>query len=306
MKIIIVDDKHGGTCAIVLKGWVKVVLSVCLVGLPALIGYYGNQLAMSINAELYGDEAVQARLDQQGEEIGKLKAEAVAQLQALTQRVATLQAKLLRLDALGAQLTSMAGLDNGEFDFTQEPPMGGPELPIGTGYQTPDFIQALEDLSRQIEGRQQQLEILEPLIADRKLQDDAFITGRPVSKGWVSSPFGRRIDPFSGKMAWHQGVDFATGRAGAEVHAVAAGVVTFAGDTPGYGLVVKINHGNGYETLYAHDSKILVKPGDVVKRGQAIALSGTTGRSTGPHVHFEVHKNGRVVDPAAYINRNIR
>ncbi|MEX2366551.1 MAG: M23 family metallopeptidase, partial [Pseudohongiellaceae bacterium] len=115
-----------------------------------------------------------------------------------------------------------------------------------------------------------------------------------------------RIDPFTGKLAWHQGVDFATGASGVEVKSVASGVVTFVGERQGYGLLVEINHGNGYETLYAHDEKVLVKPGDIVKKGQVVALSGSSGRSTGPHVHFEVHKNGRVVDPASYIHRTSR
>ena len=122
----------------------------------------------------------------------------------------------------------------------------------------------------------------------------------------MSSPYGKRIDPFTGELAWHHGVDFATGELGVEIKTVASGVVTYAGERQGYGLLVEVNHGNGYETLYAHDQEVLVKACDVVKKGQIIALSGSTGRSTGPHVHFEVHKNGRVVDPASYISRTHR
>ena len=128
----------------------------------------------------------------------------------------------------------------------------------------------------------------------------------PCTRGWISSNFGRRIDPFNGDLAWHQGVDFATGVTGVDVSSVASGVVTFAGERSGYGLLVEINHGNGYESLYAHNEETLVNPGDIIKKGQIIALSGNSGRSTGPHVHFEIHKNGRVIDPASYINRTNR
>jgi len=150
------------------------------------------------------------------------------------------------------------------------------------------------------------LELLENLLSGRQIQSDTFLAGRPVSSGWISSNFGRRIDPFNGNLAWHQGVDFATGVTGVDVSSVASGVVTFAGERSGYGMLVEVNHGNGYESLYAHNQEVLVNPGDIVKKGQVVALSGNSGRSTGPHVHFEIHKNGRVIDPASYIHRTNR
>lgn len=309
MKVIIVDEKHGGTRSLALGGWARLTLTICLLGVPAVLGYLGHQAAVARSADLYSDKAAQAwvdRLERQEADIRKAREEAQAQLQALTLRIANLQARLMRLDALGERLTVVAGLDDGEFDFSQQPAVGGPES-FDTGESAaPDFISALNDLTRQIENRQQQLEILDSLLSGRKTRDEAFLTGSPVAKGWISSAFGRRIDPFTGKLAWHQGMDFATGKVGVEVQAVAAGIVTFAGERQGYGLMVEVNHGNGYETLYAHDQEVLVKPGDIVKKGQVIALSGTSGRSTGPHVHFEVHKNGRVVDPASYIHRTHR
>jgi murein DD-endopeptidase MepM/ murein hydrolase activator NlpD len=170
----------------------------------------------------------------------------------------------------------------------------------------PDFLQELDELADQIESRQQQLELLDSILIERENQLEFSVSGRPVSRGYISSGFGRRIDPFTGNLAWHQGVDFATGKTGEDVFAVAAGVVTWAGDKQGFGKLVQLDHGNGFETLYAHDEKVLVKVGDVVKKGQIIALSGSTGRSSGPHVHFEVHKNGRVVDPASYIHSTVR
>lgn len=309
MKIIIVDEKHGGTRSLALKGWARVTLTICLLGLPALLGYFGHQAASARSAEQYSDKAMQAwsdRLGRQEAQIRKAREEAQAQLQALTLRIANLQARLMRLDALGERLTSVAGLDDGEFDFSQSPALGGPETQEAVEERAPDFLGALEELALKIEDRQQQLELLDSLLSGRRTQSESFLTGWPVTRGWISSPFGRRIDPFTGKLAWHQGVDFATGKLGVEVQAVAAGVVTFVGQRQGYGLLVEINHGNGYETLYAHDQEVLVEPGDIVKKGQVIALSGSSGRSTGPHVHFEVHKNGRVVDPASYIHRTNR
>jgi len=309
MKIIVVDQKHGQTKSLVLNRWARLALSVCLLGVPVVLGYYGYHFSASRNADFYKDEATQAwmnDLKSQREDIDQIRQDTLAQLEALTLRMANLQARLLRLDALGQRLTEISDLDDGEFDFTQEPAMGGPVVSDETDIEMPDFMRSLDMLTREIEDKQQQLELLDSLMAEQQIQSESFLSGRPISRGWISSPFGRRIDPFTGKLAWHQGIDFATGKTGVEVLAVASGVVTFSGEKQGYGNMVKINHGNGYETLYAHDEKLLVKPGDIVKKGQVIALSGNSGRSTGPHVHFEVHKNGRVVDPSSYVHRTSR
>lgn len=311
MKIIIVDEKHGASRSVVLRGWMRLGLSLCLLGLPVVLGYYGFQLAQSLSTETQRDEAAQAWVDglrEQKADLERVKHETLAQLEALTIRMASLQARLIRLDALGERLTNAAGLDDGEFDFTQEPSVGGPEVPLEDygKVQMPDLLQQLDELANQIESRQQQLELLDSILIERQNQSEFSVSGRPVNKGYISSGFGRRIDPFTGNLAYHQGVDFSTGRVGEDVFAVAAGVVKFAGEKQGFGKMVQLDHGNGFETLYAHDQKILVKVGDVVKKGQVIALSGSTGRSSGPHVHFEVHKNGRVVDPAAYIHSTVR
>jgi murein DD-endopeptidase MepM/ murein hydrolase activator NlpD len=309
MKIIIVDQKHGDTKSLVLKGWMRVALSVCLLGVPVVLGYYGYHLSATRNADFYKDEATQAwmnTLKSQKEDIDQIRQDTLAQLEALTLRMANLQARLLRLDALGQRLTEISNLDDGEFDFTQPPALGGPADMEAEDIAVPDFLRALDNLAREIDDKQQQLELLDSLLAEQQIQTESFLSGRPVNRGWISSTYGRRIDPFTGKLAWHQGIDFATGRTGVDVKAVAAGVVTYAGDKQGYGNMVKVNHGNGYETLYAHNEKLLVKPGDIVKKGQVITLSGNSGRSTGPHVHFEVHKNGRVVDPSSYVHRTSR
>jgi len=213
---------------------------------------------------------------------------------------------LLRLDALGEHLTEVANLRKGEFDFGLPPAMGGPAGgDLGDTYQRLDFMKALDQLMMEIEGKEQQLEVLDSLLANRRIQDDVFLAGRPIDRGWMSSRYGRRTDPFTGRLAWHKGVDFA-GKMNSPINAVASGVVTWSGDRHGYGEMVEINHGGGYSTRYAHNTENLVNVGDIVRKGQDIALMGSSGRSTGPHVHFEVFKDGRAVDPAKYIYRSHR
>jgi murein DD-endopeptidase MepM/ murein hydrolase activator NlpD len=309
MKIIICNENHGATKAVVLKGWMRAALGFCLLGLPVILGYYGYQLADSRSARLAKDEASQAMaegLREQKADLAKVKQDALNQIEALTIRLASLQARLIRLDALGQRLTEVTGLDDGEFDFSSEPSLGGPEVPVAEEMQLPDFIREIDDLTRQIESRQQQLNLLDSIMIERETLSEFEVSGRPVTKGYISSGFGRRLDPFTGNRVMHQGIDFATGRQGENVLAMAAGVVTYSGYKDGFGNMVQLDHGNSFETLYAHATATRVKVGDVVKKGQVIALTGTSGRATGPHVHFEVHKNGRVVDPASYIHSTIR
>lgn len=239
-------------------------------------------------------------------DVEKTRKEAQSKLEALTIRVAELQARLVRLDALGERLTVSAKLESGEFDFSQPPALGGPSDEIENHrFEVTTFMDMVDELSFKIEDRQHQLQTLEALMANQKVEESAFVAGRPIKKGYLSSRYGRRTDPITGRVAWHAGVDFA-GKEGSNIVAVAAGVVTSSGERYGYGNLVEINHGNGFKTRYAHCKESLVQPGDVVKKGQIIALMGSTGRSTGPHVHFEVYKHGRAVDPASYIHRASR
>ncbi|MCV6625701.1 MAG: M23 family metallopeptidase [Cellvibrionaceae bacterium] len=311
MKVILVGKNHSTTRSLTVGTWSVVLLSLCLFGVPAVFGGYwlwqASQLAPERELLSNGSrEAWQQELQRQKGEIEKVQREAREKVAALTLRMAELQARLVRLDALGERLTNIAKLDKGEFDFSHAPAVGGPESnSMGDAYQTPEFIEAINGLTAQIEDREQQLEILDALLAKRKVEKDIFLAGRPVAKGWMSSRYGRRTDPFNGKIAWHNGVDFA-GKMGSPIISVAAGVITWAGERSGYGKLVEINHGEGFSTRYAHNSEIKVKVGDVVKKGHQIAAMGSSGRSTGPHVHFEVYKNGRAVDPASYINRTHR
>ncbi len=223
-------------------------------------------------------------------------------LDALALRLGEMNAHVIRLNALGSRLTKMAGLEQGEFDFQSAPPLGGPEEPLvmADSLKLPNLITALDTLGEEVADREQKLEILEDLLLNRKLRAEVEPKGRPVSSGYMSSFFGKRTDPFTGRPAFHKGVDFA-GKEGAEVVAVASGVVTWSGPRYGYGEMVEINHGNGYVTRYAHNAENLVAVSDTVKKGQVIAKMGSTGRATGPNLHFEVLQNGKVVNPLAYI-----
>lgn len=246
-------------------------------------------------------DPVRVELKAQAEEIARTKRAAQADVDALSGKVAELQAHIMRLDAMGAQLTTMAGLKRGEFNFGAAPAEGGPEIPGPVQHtQMPDFLTALDQLSAEVQDREQKLGVLENLFLNRNVQLAAQPTGPPVTGGYVSSLYGMRIDPFTGDVSMHSGMDFA-GSEGEAVEAVAAGVVTWAGDRSGYGNMVEIDHGNGYATRYGHNETILVHVGEIVKKGQEIALMGSTGRSTGPHVHFEVLYNGVAVDPAKFV-----
>ena len=198
-------------------------------------------------------------------------------------------------------MTRMANLDDGEFDFGHPPALGGTENGAdGQPAQIPSLTAMVDDLQSQLSSREQQLGVLENMILSRELNKQVYPEGRPVQEGWISSYFGRRADPFTGYSAMHKGLDFA-GPEGSKIMTVAAGVVTYAGERTGFGQMVEINHGNGLATRYCHNEKMLVKQGDMVRKGQDVALMGSTGHSTGPHVHFEVLKNGVQVDPVRFI-----
>ena len=246
--------------------------------------------------------ALQAQFNTQAREVAQAKQVAQVNIDALSAKVGALQAHITRLDALGQLLTRMAGLKQGEFNFSAPPAEGGPEISAPLQHvELPNFLDDLDELSTRINSREQQLAVLKGLLMNRAVQLQARPSGPPVVVGYESSPFGMRIDPFTGELSFHPGIDFA-GPEGEPVKSVAAGVVTWAGPRAGYGDMVEIDHGNGYSTLYGHSEKLLVHVGEVVKKGQEIALLGSTGRSTGPHVHFEVLYNGKPVNPAQFVN----
>jgi murein DD-endopeptidase MepM/ murein hydrolase activator NlpD len=195
-----------------------------------------------------------------------------------------MQAQLIAVQRdLGKQLTEVAQLKRGEFDFDDPPALGGPET-AGEGPVVPALDSMLDTMDAQIDDRRRQLTALQNLIMTRELARQIVPGGRPVEAGYISSLYGQRTDPFDGNQANHQGVDFAAAP-GTQVLAVADGIVSHTG-LDGYGRMIEITHGNAV-TRYAHNAKILVTPGQTVKRGDPVALMGSTGRSTGPHVHLK-------------------
>ncbi len=240
-----------------------------------------------------------AAMTQEKRQIAELRTQLQERVDAMAMRLGEVNAHVIRLDALGKRLTEMANIDNREMNFDSAPPSGGPETE-GVSAQIPDLTHMLDTLERRVDLRDAQLAALENVILARKLKEEIHPDGRPVHAGFISSNFGERQDPFSGHEAFHKGVDFA-GSMGEDVVAVAAGVVTWAGERSGYGSMIEISHGNGYVTRYGHNQRTLVAVGQTVSRGQSVALMGSTGRSTGPHVHFEVLRNGRQVNPASFI-----
>lgn len=261
----------------------------------------GERTGKAINRHAAG--AASGALGAEKREIAQLRSQVQDRVDAMALRLGTINAHILRLNALGKRLTDMANIDRREFNFDAEPAIGGPENEgEGVSAQIPDLTAMLDSLERRVDLRDTQLGVLENLILARKLNEEIHPEGRPVHRGFISSYYGERQDPFTGEEAIHRGVDFA-GNLGDEVVAVAAGVVTWAGVRTGFGKLVEISHGNGFATRYAHNQRALVHVGDTVTRGEPIALMGSTGRSTGPHVHFEVLRNGRQVDPLTFIGR---
>ncbi len=276
--------------------------SACFLALLGLAFVAGMQLGERSSGRVAGGPVDLPRLvAQQKAELDSLRARAQERVDALSARVGQVNAHVIRLDALGRRLAELADIDSREFDFDSAPATGGPEA-AGIGSEVPDLTRMIDELESRLSLRDAQLGVLEGAILQRELREQTQPDGRPVRSGYISSYFGARQDPFTGHQSFHKGVDFA-GPRGSDVVAVGAGVVTFAGYHAGYGGVVEISHGDGYVTRYAHNQRVKVQAGQTVARGDIVALMGSTGRSTGPHVHFEVLRNGRPVNPLRYIDR---
>jgi murein DD-endopeptidase MepM/ murein hydrolase activator NlpD len=223
-------------------------------------------------------------------------------LNAMAVRLGQMQAQLVRLDALGERVSALAGVKPQEFRMSEPPGRGG-ALPTNIPVQDlsmNDLTGQLDALSRHMENRYDYMGILENRLFDARVKKKLMPTVRPVDVDWNASSFGWRIDPITGQNAMHEGIDFLVDT-GTRVHAAAGGMVVVAQFHPQYGYMVEIDHGNDFTTRYAHNSKLLVKAGDLVQRGAIIAESGSTGRSTGPHVHFEVRYKGIAQNPNRFL-----
>jgi len=300
MNIIFFSRREGRARHLNLAHPITLALTVAL-GLGVIAGTFavGMRLGEHNMARLaLLKPAATFRAEQR--QIAQLRVQLQDKVDALAMRLGMMDAHLIRLNALGKRLTEMAHINSSEFDFDHDPPLGGPEDPGAHAAAMPDLSEMINNLSQQIDQRSSQFTALANVLLGRQLSSEIRPQGRPVHAGYISSGFGERMDPFTGEEGIHKGVDFAAPQ-GTSVLAVAAGIVTWAGPRDGYGNLVQINHGKGYSTRYGHNDTVLVKVGEEVQRGQTIATVGSTGRSTGPHVHFEVLKNGVQIDPMTFV-----
>ena len=223
-------------------------------------------------------------------------------LNAMAVKLGEMQAQLARLDALGDRLSTLAGIRPQEFRFSEAPGLGGAQataLPP-QNLSLAEFGEKLSALSRNVENRTDMLGVIEAQLFEQAIKKKLMPTMMPVNAPFNASGFGMRIDPFTGQQVMHEGIDFLAD-VGSPIVAAAGGVVIFAGFHPQYGNVVDMDHGNDLVTRYAHASKLFVREGDVVQRGRKIAEVGSTGRSTGPHLHFEVRFKGASQNPARFV-----
>ncbi|MFI4937636.1 MAG: M23 family metallopeptidase [Candidatus Berkiellales bacterium] len=265
------------------------------VGLSAWTGYQIaiKRFSHEVLAPHVSDwqQALQADQNQ----VQDLELQTKQNLEVLTQYVGHIEANLLQLNALGERLVSSFYLDPTEFNFNDDMKI------LSTDKDNKALLHSLKELDAILEKRYVQMSALEQALQMHSGQRELKLTGtgKAVTNGWISSFFGSRRDPITGHKAWHKGVDIA-GKEGSPIKALASGVVSFANSKSGYGRLVEINHGNGLSTRYGHNKELLVSPGELVRKGQTIAYLGSSGRSTGPHLHLEVRQNGKAVDPGLY------
>ncbi len=307
MNIILVAKSHSTPRCLDLGGLRgRLLLGSVLAGaflLFAGVGFGVAMLTIDPRSTAVEDLAeMRALIDGQKTTLAEFEAVSRRDVDALALQLGQLRAQAMRLNALGERLTQVGKLDDGEFDFATEPALGGPEDPVAQSSAPLQLDAEIENLRAEFVRQEAQLGVLENLLFDRKIDNALLPAGMPVAHGYVVSGYGVRVDPITGRQAQHLGVDFDV-PLGTDVLAVAEGVVTYSDNRAGYGNTVEIDHGNGYMTRYAHNSRNVVEVGARVHIGDVIAKVGSTGRSTGPHCHFEVWLNGRPVNPMAYVRQ---
>lgn len=308
MQIILIPNARKESTNLTLGIYSVLGLFSVATVVSGLLFHWGYQYARGQMAEILSSIRTQTSavwehdMAEQRELLNKTRIDAEESLDVLASRLSLLQGHVMRLDALGSRLASMAKLDDIQFGVENPPGMGGPapkadDAPVII----PDLLKTLDDLELTLDDREEKLSAMESMLINRTLQEQTLPGGNPSKNGWISSLFGYRTDPLNGKREFHEGIDFA-GKLGTPITAVAAGIVTWSGPRYGYGNLIEVSHGKGYITRYAHNSKNLVTVGEKVEKGEVIGLMGSSGRSTGPHVHFEVLHYGRYVDPRQYLS----
>ena len=300
MQIILISDRLAKARSVTISK--RHLLGMALFSLSLIcagsVGLYWLTLRYASEVPLPGLQRL--LLSAQEAESERSRSFVQQNLNAMAVKLGEMQAQLTRLDALGERLSSNAGVR--DIRFTEAPGLGGasPTLLPPQNLSLAEFSEKLALLSRQVESRNDLLGVLDAQLFEQPVKKRLLPTMMPVAAVYNASSFGRRIDPFTGQWAMHEGIDFLADQ-GSAVVAAAAGVVIFSGFHPQYGYVVDIDHGNDLVTRYAHCSKLFVREGDVLQRGRKIAESGSTGRSTGPHLHFEVRYRGSAQNPAKFL-----
>ena len=303
MQIILISDRLAKARSVSLS--LRHLVGSAMLALALVVGATAGLywLTLRYAAEMPLPALQRLVLSAQEAEAERSRAFVQQNLNAMAVKVGEMQAQLTRLDALGERLSALAGVK--DFRFNEAPGLGGaaPTLMPPQNLSLADFSEKLTVLSRQVENRNDMLGVLEAQLFEQAVKKKLMPTMMPVAAPYNASGFGRRVDPFTGQWAMHEGIDFLADL-GSPVVAAAGGVVVFAGLHPQYGYMVDIDHGNDLVTRYAHCSKLLVREGDVVHRGRKIAESGSTGRSTGPHLHFEVRFRGVAQNPSKFLVSN--
>ena len=300
MQIILISDRLARAKSVSLS--LRHLLGSAILGLTVVLGatasLYWLTLQYAADLRLPALQRLVLAAQQADEERGR--AFVHQNLNAMAVKLGEMQAQLTRLDALGDRLSALSGIR--DIRFTEAPGLGGaaPTLMPPQNLSLGDFSSKLMALSRQVESRNDMLGVLEAQLFEQAVRKRLLPTMMPVAAPYNSSSFGNRADPFTGQLAMHEGIDFLAD-AGSPVVAAAAGVVVFAAFHPQYGYAVDIDHGNDLVTRYAHNAKLFVKEGDVVQRGRKISEVGSTGRSTGPHLHFEVRFRGAAQNPLKFL-----
>lgn len=294
MNIILVSNNMAK--ARTLNRWQSMLLLATLLSVPPLLALafilpQGHQVLQAVNpVSLLPAQFRFSQSDRQ------------EHINALAIQLGQIQARVMRLDALGERLAKLAGIKASELDLHSPAGQGGPiQRPYNLSEQ--DIQEKMTALITELEQKSDRYGALEALLLQQSLKKNTLPSAKPVDAAYNSSSFGWRVDPFTGQMAFHEGLDFMAAE-GTPIYAAASGIVTAAEKTPDYGNIVKLDHGSGVETRYAHASRILVKPGQRVEKGQVIAEIGNTGRSTGAHLHFEVRMNGAALDPRKFLTPN--
>ena len=301
MNVILVSNRLAKTRSITLGGWQISLLLLLLSGLVWVAAFMLQYTLVRFAPEGLSDGVRTLLSKVQSEERQKQQSYVHSSLDAMAARVGQMQAQMQRLDALGARLSKLTGMKPEEFRFDQPPAQGGPLVTLsGQEMSVNNLDQQLNRLAQLVNDRSDKLLALETMLLQNQLSRKLLPSIPPINEGWYSSNFGWRIDPFTGANAMHEGVDYMVPE-GTVVRASAGGVVAYADQHPQYGNMVEIDHGNDLTTRYAHLAKILVKPGTLVRRGQEVAESGNTGRSTGPHLHFEVRLRGNAQNPNRFL-----